>query len=43
MKPTSTTPTPEATPRIPPLRDGDRLTAAEFERRYDAMPGLKKA
>jgi Uma2 family endonuclease len=28
---------------IPPLRDGDRLTRAEFERRYDAMPGLKKA
>jgi hypothetical protein len=29
--------------RIPPLRNGDRLTAEEFERRYDAMPGLKKA
>jgi Uma2 family endonuclease len=28
---------------VPPLRNGDRLTAAEFERRYDAMPGLKKA
>ncbi len=28
---------------IPPLRHGDRLTAAEFERRYDAMPHLKKA
>src|SRR5438067_13172755 len=28
---------------IPPLRDGDRLTRAEFERRYDAMPELKKA
>jgi Uma2 family endonuclease len=28
---------------IPPLRNGDRLTAEEFERRYDAMPGLKKA
>ncbi|MFO0928433.1 MAG: Uma2 family endonuclease [Gemmataceae bacterium] len=27
----------------PPLIDGDRLTRAEFERRYDAMPELKKA
>lgn len=29
--------------RIPPLSNGDRLTAEEFERRYDAMPDLKKA
>jgi len=29
--------------KIPPLRQGDRLTADEFERRYDAMPWLKKA
>lgn len=28
---------------VPPLRAGDRLTRAEFERRYSAMPGLKKA
>ena len=28
---------------IPPLENGDRLTRAEFERRYDAMPALKKA
>lgn len=28
---------------IPPLEPGDRLTREEFERRYDAMPGLKKA
>jgi Uma2 family endonuclease len=28
---------------IPPLENGDRLTREEFERRYDAMPGLKKA
>ena len=28
---------------IPPLENGDRLTRDEFERRYDAMPGLKKA
>jgi Uma2 family endonuclease len=27
----------------PPLEPGDRLTAAEFERRYEAMPHLKKA
>jgi Uma2 family endonuclease len=30
-------------PAVPPLENGDRLTRAEFERRYDAMPGLKKA
>lgn len=30
-------------PPIPPLSNGDRLTAEEFERRYDAMPDLKKA
>ncbi len=28
---------------IPPLVDGERLNRDEFERRYDAMPGLKKA
>jgi Uma2 family endonuclease len=28
---------------IPPLRDGDRLTREEFERRWDAMPEVKKA
>ena len=28
---------------IPPLRHGDRLTRAEFERRYEAMPDVKKA
>src|SRR5437588_1940303 len=28
---------------IPPLEAGDHLTRAEFERRYDAMPNLKKA
>lgn len=27
----------------PPLENGDRLTRKEFERRYDAMPHLKKA
>jgi hypothetical protein len=29
--------------RLPPLEPGDRLTRAEFERRYEAMPGLRKA
>src|SRR5437879_3726976 len=28
---------------LPPLEPGDRLTRAEFERRYEAMPELKKA
>lgn len=28
---------------LPPLESGDRLTRVEFERRYDAMPTLKKA
>ena len=29
--------------QIPPLESGDRLTRHEFERRYEAMPHLKKA
>jgi Uma2 family endonuclease len=29
--------------KVPPLRNGDRLSAEEFERRFDAMPGLKNA
>lgn len=29
--------------RIPPLENGDRLSRDEFERRYDAMPNVKKA
>ena len=46
---TLTTPLPRREPLknslldVPPLQDGDRLTRAEFERRYDAMPELKKA
>jgi hypothetical protein len=28
---------------LPPLEPGDRLSRAEFERRYAAMPELKKA
>lgn len=31
------------TERMPPLQNGDRLTAEEFERRFDAMPNLKFA
>jgi Uma2 family endonuclease len=35
---------PEFVPNaIPELEQGDRLTRAEFERRYEAMPNLKKA
>ena len=30
-------------PGVPLLREGDRMNRAEFERRYDAMPDLKKA
>ena len=36
-------PTSGPAPAIPPLEPGDRLTRDEFERRYDAMPQLKKA
>jgi Uma2 family endonuclease len=28
---------------LPPLENGDRLTRSEFERRYEAMPRLKRA
>ena len=28
---------------FPALENGDRLTRAEFERRYEAMPDIKKA
>src|SRR5438045_2237805 len=31
------------TSEVLPLENGDRLTRAEFERRYEAMPGLKRA
>jgi hypothetical protein len=30
-------------PGVPPLENGDRLTRDEFERRYAAMPHIKKA
>ena len=29
--------------KLPPLESGDRLSRSEFERRYAAMPALKKA
>jgi Uma2 family endonuclease len=34
---------PAALQEVPPLEPGDRLTRAEFERRYAAMPRLRKA
>src|SRR5947207_12580439 len=36
-------PNPVAQPTVPPLEPGDHLTRAEFERRYDAMPQVKRA
>ncbi len=33
----------EASVEVPPLENGDRLRRPEFERRYKAMPHLKKA
>jgi hypothetical protein len=42
--PTITKPVPQPPFReIPPLENGDHLTRDEFERRYEAMPELKKA
>lgn len=35
--------TTERLAKIPPLESGDRLSRSEFERRYHAMPHLKKA
>lgn len=42
---TATVPRQETRPakRIPPLQAGDRLTRAEFERRYRSMPQVNKA
>ncbi len=34
---------PENLVEVPPLENGDRLTQAEFERRYQASPDLRKA
>jgi Uma2 family endonuclease len=38
-----TLPDERANQNIPPLENGDRLSRVEFERRYHAMPHLKKA
>lgn len=35
--------TPESRLVVPPLENGDHLSRAEFERRYKAMPQVKKA
>jgi Uma2 family endonuclease len=43
MAPRSESPSTTTSEPIPSLENGDRLTRAEFERRYHAMPGLKKA
>jgi Uma2 family endonuclease len=34
---------PDQNGTVPPLENGDRLTRAEFMRRYEAMPGVKRA
>lgn len=34
---------PRSRPPVPPLRNGDRLTRSEFERRYAASPNVRKA
>ncbi len=34
---------PPSVQKIPPLENGERLTRPEFERRYEAMPHVKKA
>ncbi len=42
--PITTSPLRAASPEaVPPLENGDVLTRVEFERRYEAMPHLKKA
>ena len=42
--PITTSPLRASSPEaVPPLENGDTLTRAEFERRYEAMPHLKKA
>ncbi|MFQ5596074.1 MAG: Uma2 family endonuclease [Anaerolineae bacterium] len=45
LSPTRQPPRPRATPlpEPPPLNTGDHLSRAEFERRYDAHPEIKKA
>ncbi|HEY3325330.1 MAG TPA: Uma2 family endonuclease [Planctomycetota bacterium] len=41
--PAQPVPQPRSRRRIPELENGDHLTRAEFERRYAAMPQIKKA
>lgn len=41
--PTQVRPKDKVSGTVLPLRAGDHLASAEFERRYEAMPGLKKA
>lgn len=44
LRPQDPSSQPKAAPRrLPPLEAGDRLTSAEFLRRYEAMPDVKKA
>jgi len=43
MPVSGTTGKPKLDAALPALENGDRLTRAEFERRYEAMPHLKKA
>jgi Uma2 family endonuclease len=43
VSPTTSMSREELDDAVPALENGDRLTRAEFERRYDAMPHLKKA
>lgn len=43
VAPSPTTPASGGGRQSLPLENGDRLTRAEFERRYDAMPEVKKA
>src|SRR5436309_2944047 len=40
---TATQATPQPQNPVPPLDNGDLLSASEFLRRYEAMPDLKKA
>jgi Uma2 family endonuclease len=42
-EPLTTSASPKIFPAVPPLENGDHLTRAEFERRYDAMLHVKKA
>lgn len=42
-KPTRLAPSGDMVIALPPLSSGDRLTRHEFERRYEAMPEIKKA